>query len=198
MNKHLKIAIVFFMGSFVQSGFLFPHIGHLCTKNMGKEPARRTSEENSPNPSSFLINPSFEVLNNSYPTTENASISITEFFKQPDCKFIALEFWASWCPPCRAIMPILAKEASEWKKGGVLLIGVNIEGDLQKAKEMQSTHNIQAPWLMDNEGRLQKFFKVSSIPYMVVIDKEYNIVLNGHPSKIQDDVKKLLQAPTNP
>jgi len=135
-----------------------------------------------------------EVLNGPYLDAEGSWINVNDFFRQRDCQFIALEFWASWCSPCQQLMPVLAQKALEWKKRGICIVGVNLEGDLQKAKEIQMAHNIHTPWLVDNKNRLKRFFRISTIPRMIIINKKGKIVIKDHPLKVYEEIEKGLLA----
>lgn len=88
-------------------------------------------------------------------------------------KPVLLDFWATWCGPCRQQMPFIAKLYSETKDQGLLLLGVDDDRTPEKAIGFLKEHHYDWPSLFDGETKAaREKFKVSAIPTLVLIDKE--------------------------
>lgn len=84
-------------------------------------------------------------------------------------KIVILDFWATWCPPCRAGLPMVSEVAAKFKDKGVVFYAMG-EGSVNQEKAFLNAHNIQAiPATTNAEGF--EAFKVSAIPETVIIDQ---------------------------
>lgn len=103
-------------------------------------------------------------------------------------------FWASWCGPCRQEAPQIAKVAKEY--GSTIdLIGVNAGESVAVAQRAASSMAISWPVVMDADGSIQKAFKVSGIPLVLIADKD-GVVRhrnNGVPSNVHRLLDGLVQ-----
>jgi cytochrome c-type biogenesis protein len=97
-------------------------------------------------------------------------------------KTVFLNFWATWCPPCRGEMPDIQKlyESSGKKTGDVIVLGlagpgVGREGSAADIKKFLSSNNYTFPVLMDIGGQTQNKYSLSAFPTTVVIDPEGNV-----------------------
>lgn len=86
---------------------------------------------------------------------------------------VVLDFWASWCPPCRAAIPALERIHREYGPRGVAVIGINVS-DNADPHEFMASMNATYTVLIDN-GTTARDYKVKGIPTLVVIDREGNI-----------------------
>jgi thiol-disulfide isomerase/thioredoxin len=86
---------------------------------------------------------------------------------------VVLDFWATYCPPCRLMMPILDELHGEWSSKGVSFVGVNGDGDLTPAmlQEFLATHPMPYPSVAD-DGALGASYKVRALPTLFVIGKD--------------------------
>jgi thiol-disulfide isomerase/thioredoxin len=88
---------------------------------------------------------------------------------------VMLNFWASWCGPCRQEMPLLDGMAKKYGKMGFVLYGVNVEEDNTAAKKMLKDLGVTFPILFDTESKLSSLYSVEAMPTSVFIDKKGNI-----------------------
>jgi thiol-disulfide isomerase/thioredoxin len=88
---------------------------------------------------------------------------------------VMLNFWASWCGPCRQEMPLLDGIAKKYGKMGFVLYGINVEEDNTDAKKMLKDLGVTFPILFDTESKLSSLYTVDAMPTSVMIDKKGNI-----------------------
>jgi peroxiredoxin/outer membrane lipoprotein-sorting protein len=85
-------------------------------------------------------------------------------------KVVVLDFWATWCPPCREELPSIEKLREEFA-GQVQFFGVNDE-DSGTVKDFLRKHKYELPVLMDGKRQVDRQYGVSAIPTMFIIDKQ--------------------------
>jgi cytochrome c biogenesis protein CcmG/thiol:disulfide interchange protein DsbE len=92
-------------------------------------------------------------------------------------KVVLLNFWATWCPPCKAEMPDLnALHKTYGAERDFLVLGVNDEESAADVAAFAQREGIAFPLLLDPDGRvLEKLFDVRYLPTSVIIDREGNI-----------------------
>lgn len=84
---------------------------------------------------------------------------------------VLLNFWASWCEPCRAEMPSLAALATEATADGLLVLTVNFKEGEAAIRRFQATTALALPVLRDADGAAAKAFGVRVYPSTVAIDR---------------------------
>lgn len=98
-------------------------------------------------------------------------------------KVVVLNFWASWCPPCKAEMPELDQLSQELnQRDDVVFISVNLTDGGRETVEKAEAYLIENGFsfdvVMDTEGELANEFRVSSIPQTFVLDANGETVAN--------------------
>lgn len=111
-------------------------------------------------------------------------------------KPVLVNFWASWCPPCRQEMPDLAKKADEYK-GRVQFYGVNltVQDKVEDAKAFAQSAGVAFPILLDKNGDVAKEYHVQAIPSTFLIDAKGQIkevIPGGMTAEIMDSLLKQL------
>jgi thiol-disulfide isomerase/thioredoxin len=86
-----------------------------------------------------------------------------------------LNFWASWCGPCREEMPLLDGIAKKYGKMGFVLYGINVEQNNTDAKKMLKELGTSFTILFDPESKLSGLYGVDAMPTSVIIDKKGQI-----------------------
>jgi thiol-disulfide isomerase/thioredoxin len=84
---------------------------------------------------------------------------------------VLLNFWASWCGPCRKEMPILEQLHKAYKTKGVQLVGVNVEPNSDDAKKYLQSTPVSFPILFDRESTVSKLYQVQGMPNTVILDR---------------------------
>ncbi len=106
---------------------------------------------------------------------------------------VILDFWATWCPPCRMTMPILEKLAEERK--GVVLRPINVgPEEPEKILNFMRDQGLSADVAIDASGQAGKNYKVNGLPHIAVIDKNgiVQAVYIGMPQDFETRVAKVL------
>ncbi|MEO8309297.1 MAG: TlpA disulfide reductase family protein [Pseudomonadota bacterium] len=88
---------------------------------------------------------------------------------------VMINFWASWCGPCRTEMPILEKLSAKYKPMGFAMIGVNVEPDSKVAADWLKVTPVTFPILFDTKSEVSKLYSVSSMPSTVIVDRKGNL-----------------------
>ena len=90
-------------------------------------------------------------------------------------KVVYLDFWASWCGPCRTSLPLLNKLRAELKRKGFEVIAVNLDENLDDAKKFLKRFPVDYPVLLDPKGRLPKKYDLPGMPTSYLIDRKGRI-----------------------
>jgi thiol-disulfide isomerase/thioredoxin len=113
-------------------------------------------------------------------------------------KIVVLNVWGSWCAPCRAEAPNLAKVAKDTKAKGVQFIGINTrDGNRAPALRFEKSFNVDYPSLYDPIGKLMLRFPKGSlnpqaIPSTIVLDRNGEIAARALTPLSEDSVRKML------
>lgn len=84
---------------------------------------------------------------------------------------VMLNFWASWCGPCRQEMPLLENIYQKYNKLGFVLLGVNVEPDSNAANDWLKATPVSFPILYDKESKVSRLYDVEGMPSTVIIDR---------------------------
>lgn len=95
-----------------------------------------------------------------------------ELSKHRGKNVVILDFWASWCGPCRIGLPIVTEVANAFQDRGVVLYAVNVAEDRQRAEAFVRDTGLTAPVALDANGVAQRLYGANSIPKTVIIDRE--------------------------
>jgi len=87
-------------------------------------------------------------------------------------KPVVINFWASWCGPCRDEMPFLEKAWKEYKEKGVVFIGIDVLDDEKNAKDFLSSLGVSYTNLKDQSGEVANMYGVVGLPATIFINRE--------------------------
>lgn len=111
---------------------------------------------------------------------------------------VLLNFWATWCGPCRQEMPLLDELYSKYRRAGLVLLSINIDEDRQRAAEMAQTLGVSYPVLMDTRNEVARAYQIGTMPLTVLIDREGTIryvsegFKPGYERRYTDKLRELL------
>lgn len=96
-------------------------------------------------------------------------------------KVILIEFWATWCPPCRESIPIMNEIYKKYNEKGLVLLGISVDKGRNVVEDLRAfvgEYSIQYPVLIDSKN-VNNIYGVYNIPTTFLIDKEGKIVLKN-------------------
>lgn len=103
---------------------------------------------------------------------EGNKVSLSDF----KGKKIFLNFWATWCPPCKAEMPEIEKVYQETKDSDLVILAVEIGEPLDKVKTFINKNNYNFKVLLDLDQSVATTYGILAIPTSYFIDEEGNVV----------------------
>jgi cytochrome c biogenesis protein CcmG/thiol:disulfide interchange protein DsbE len=90
-------------------------------------------------------------------------------------KVVVLNFWASWCPPCKEEAPVLARWQKTLSRAGGTVVGVDVLDVSSDAERFIAQHKLDFPHLRDEDGSRLKSFEVVGYPETIVLDRKGRI-----------------------
>ncbi len=106
----------------------------------------------------------------SLPTSTGASDSLANHRGD----VVMINFWASWCEPCRTEFPLIDALYKKYKKLGFTVLAVNIEPDAKAAQGFLKNTPVSFPVLMDSKNTVSDTYKVDAMPTTVMVDRNGN------------------------
>ncbi|QKX16892.1 TlpA disulfide reductase family protein [Microbulbifer sp. YPW1] len=108
---------------------------------------------------------------------------------------IMLNFWASWCGPCREEMPLLNDLHARYEPVGFQVWGVNVDANREDAQAMLNKIPVEFPVLFDSQSDVSKLFGVEAMPSSVFIDRDGKVryVHKGYRSGDEAEYKKIIK-----
>lgn len=112
-------------------------------------------------------------------------------------KVVLIDFWASWCPPCRRDMPNMVEIYKQYKNKGFEIVGISLDSKADAWAKGVKDLNITWPQLSDLQGWKNAgaaLYGVNSIPHTVLVDKDGTILVKGlHAKEVGEKLKELLK-----
>ena len=128
-------------------------------------------------------------------TPEGKTVKLSDYVGKG--KVVLVDFWASWCGPCRREMPNLVEAYAKYKNKNFEIVGVSLDQSADAWKEAIKKLNITWPQMSDLkywncEGA--QLYAVSSIPHTVLIDGEGTILARGlHGDELQEKIAEAVK-----
>lgn len=85
---------------------------------------------------------------------------------------VMLNFWASWCKPCRQEMPLLEQLYKRYKSLGFTLVAINVDDDPAKGAAILREAAVTFPVLFDGKGEVSALYKLQGMPSSMFIDRK--------------------------
>ena len=108
---------------------------------------------------------------------------------------VMVNFWATWCGPCRQEMPQLDRLYQKYRSAGFVLLGVNVDDDTHKAADVAAKLGVTFPVLLDTDKAVSRLYDLSTMPSTVLIDRDGKIryVHRGYLSGYENDYEKQIR-----
>ncbi|BCA81025.1 TlpA disulfide reductase family protein [Desulfuromonas sp. AOP6] len=119
-------------------------------------------------PAAIAMAPDFSLTD-----MQGESVSLSEYRG----KVVFLNFWASWCPPCKEEMPSMESLYQGLKEGDFVMLAVNVEENGKEAvAQFLKEVPVNFPILLDSTQAVANLYKVRGLPHTFIIDREGNMV----------------------
>ncbi|WP_020406672.1 TlpA family protein disulfide reductase [Hahella ganghwensis] len=112
---------------------------------------------------------------------------------------VMINFWASWCGPCRQEMPLMQEIYDKYKKFGFTIMAVNVDEDPSLADEFLNDVSVTFPILYDTKNEVSEMYNVEAMPTSIMVDRNGNMrylhkgYQPGFEEKYAKEVKKLIR-----
>jgi len=110
-------------------------------------------------------------------------------------KLVLLDFWATFCPPCRVELPFLQELAAKYRSSGIVLLTITRDNP-EKIRNFLKENGLNITVLLDNDGEATQNYKTFLIPQVFLIDRKGTVqkVMLGLQSKevMEREIKNLL------
>jgi peroxiredoxin len=131
----------------------------------------------------------------SLPDEQGAVVSLQDF----DGQVVLINFWASWCGPCREEMPLLDELHKRYEPLGFTMLGVNVEEDSAAAQKFLQGTAVSFPILFDRENSVSKLYDVIAMPSSVLVGRDGTVRYihhgyePGNENDYQDQIRQLIR-----
>ncbi len=108
-------------------------------------------------------------------------------------KVVLINFWATWCPPCREEMPLFKRVYERYKNKGFEILAVSTDTSVDPVKKFVKEYRLDFPVLLDTDN-ISSLYGIQGLPTSFLIDREGKIVKVrlGKYKEIESDLKKVL------
>ncbi|WP_456444758.1 TlpA family protein disulfide reductase [Thiolapillus sp.] len=86
-------------------------------------------------------------------------------------RVVIVNFWATWCPPCRAEMPSMQRAWEQLREEGVMMLAVDVGEDEDAIFEFTASYPVEFPILLDTDSSVSESWKVRGLPTTFVVDQ---------------------------
>ena len=109
---------------------------------------------------------------------------------------VMVNFWASWCGPCRQEMPLIEDLQKKYSKLGFTVLGVNVDANPKDAAKMLKEIPVTFPIGFDTKNKVSELYKVDSMPSTVMVDRKGNMrfLHRGYKPGYEADYEKQIRA----
>ena len=114
-------------------------------------------------------------------------------------RVVLVNFWATWCGPCRQEMPHLNRLYEKYRSSGFTLLGVNIDEDPRAAIELARKLGVTFPVLLDTDKKVSRLYDMSAMPATIVIDRDGRVrhlhrgYRDGYEKTYEQQIRDLLK-----
>ncbi|MCP4390378.1 MAG: redoxin domain-containing protein [Gammaproteobacteria bacterium] len=102
-------------------------------------------------------------------------------------RVVIVNFWATWCPPCREEMPSMQRAWEQLRPEGILMFGINVGEDGDAIFQFTADYPVDFPLLMDSDSAVTGQWPVRGLPTTFVVDPAGRLVYQAIGSREWDD-----------
>lgn len=117
------------------------------------------------------------------------SVSLSDY----EGKNVYVNFFATWCPPCKAEMPEIEKISQKYKDKDLVVLAIDIGEDYDTVKSFVQENNYTFKVLLDSDQAVATQYNITSIPVSLFIDKQGNIVSKKIGAMTMEDMEVSVQ-----
>ena len=111
-------------------------------------------------------------------------------------KVVVLNFWASWCGPCRLEMPDFQKAWEEHQEQGVVFVGIAVDDTASEASKFAEQVGVTYPLALDTTGDVARAYRIRAVPSTYFIDREGKLATTLHGLANQGALRIFLRGQT--
>jgi peroxiredoxin len=114
-------------------------------------------------------------------------------------RVVLINFWATWCGPCRQEMPHLNRLYEKYRASGFVLLGVNVDDDKRNAVDVAAKLGLKFPVLLDTDKKVSRLYELSTMPSTVLIDRDGRVkylhrgYVSGYEETYDKQIRELLK-----
>ena len=101
-------------------------------------------------------------------TTDGNSINLSNYLGKP----IIVNFWATWCSPCRNEMPDMQQIYTDYRREGLIILGINQQEGVDTVTEFGKEYTISFPLLLDPQNEVAELYQIRNLPTSIFIDSQ--------------------------
>lgn len=121
------------------------------------------------------------------PDASGDSVSLSSYKD----KYVVIDFWASWCAPCRASFPTMVKLYNTYKDRNFTILGVSLDRNEKAWRKALSEENVPWKQLIDQKGKVGHLYAVAAIPHLVLVSPDGKVIGTYNKAEIADELKTL-------
>jgi len=117
-----------------------------------------------------------KLLNNDASKEASASEEASASLSSYKGKVVILNFWATWCPPCRAEMPSMETLYQRFNSQGLEILAVNIKEDANHVRQFIQNNKYTFPVMLDSDAKASGLYGINAIPTSFIINRDGKII----------------------
>ena len=136
-----------------------------------------------------------EAMDFTLPSRSGENVRLAEL----QGEVVLVNFWASWCGPCRKELPKLEEMHQKYKDLGVTILGINIDENRALSQKLLKDVEVNFPVLYDHNSEVAEPYNIQAMPSTFIIDKSGNFrylhlgYQDGYELAYEEQIKKLMR-----
>lgn len=133
----------------------------------------------------------------SLPTRNGPPVQLADFKGD----VVMINFWASWCGPCRQEMPLIEGLHKKYSRLGFTVLGVNVDANPQDAHKMLTEIPVSFPVGFDSKNKVSELYQIDAMPSTLMVDRKGNLRFlhrgykPGYEADYEKQIRTLIREP---